>query len=599
MSKPKAPPAPDYAAAAQAQGVANVEAARTGARLSNPNITNPYGTQTVRFGGEQVFDEAGYNSALQAYNSGSGPRNAQTFDAQRYLSENPDVAASAQYRNNPYLHYQQWGQNEGRNAAFNAPTREMFTTASDPDRVDITQTLSPEQQALFDQENRISQGLGNLAEGGIDRVGQMLGTSFDSSNLPAFTGSISPQNVQSRSGQVQSSIAPTAASITSEIAPTNTQLQSTIADPRQQVQYGFGQPTNAVQGSVDPRFDQSGDQVQQALYRKQTSMLDPQYQQQESDMVSRLANQGIMPGSEAYNREMNNFARQRDFAYGNARDSAILASGSEQSRLNEMGLSRANLANTANNQEFTQGLSRTQLANLANSQEFGQNAQRASFNNDTQGQEFMQNATRAGFQNEAQAQQFGQNAQQLAANNAAIAQMFGQDLSAAGQNFGQQQSAAQFGNTSRQNALQEALTLRQLPLSEINALRTGAQPTIPQFQGYTGQNVAAAPVFQAAGAQDQANMARYNAQAAQAGNTMSGLFSMGAAALPLLSDRRAKENIRRIGRTDGGLLVYTYNYKGSAVRQMGVMAQDVEKVDPSAVVEHSSGFKMVDYSKVM
>ena len=120
--------------------------------------------------------------------------------------------------------------------------------------------------------------------------------------------------MQSRSDQVQTSIAPTDASITSEIAPTNTQLQSAIADPRRQVRYGFADPSNAIQGSVDPRFDQTGDQVQEALYRKQTSMLDPQYQQAESDLTSRLANQGIMPGSEAYNREINNFARQRDFA---------------------------------------------------------------------------------------------------------------------------------------------------------------------------------------------------------------------------------------------------------------------------------------------
>lgn len=574
MSKPKAPPAPDYAAVAQAQGAANVEAARTSARLSNPNITNPYGTQTVRFGGEQIFDEAGYNQAMEAYNAGNGPRDNRTFDAERYLRENPDVAASAQYRNNPYAHYTQWGQGEGRNAYFSAPTRDMFTTDSDPDRVDITQTLSPEQQALFDQDVRISQGLGNLAEGGIERVGQMLGSSFDTSNLPAFTGSVSPNNVQSRSGQIQTGI-----------APTSTQVQNTIADPSRGVQYDVSNPTTAAQGSVAGRFDQSGDQVSDALYRRQTAMLDPQYQQQEADMVSRLANQGIMQGSEAYNREMDNFRRSRDSAYGDARDRAILASGQEQSRLYNLGLASADLANRVNQQEFQQALARTGLSNEANAQEFAQNA------------------TRAGFNNSAQEQEFGQNARRAEFNNDAVSQMFGQDMQAANQNFNQGLASAQFGNTARQNALQEGLTLRQLPLSEINALRTGAQPTIPQFQGYAGQNVAAAPILQATGAQEQANIARYNAQAAQSGGLMNGLFGLGGAALlsPVgtFSDKRLKENIRRIGRTDGGLPVYTYNYIGDSQRQMGVMAQDVEKVDPSAVIEHSSGFKMVDYSKVM
>lgn len=49
-SSPSPPPAPDYAAAAQAQGAANVDAARATAKLSNPNIIGPYGTQTVTYG---------------------------------------------------------------------------------------------------------------------------------------------------------------------------------------------------------------------------------------------------------------------------------------------------------------------------------------------------------------------------------------------------------------------------------------------------------------------------------------------------------------------------------------------------------------------
>lgn len=49
LSKPKAPPAPDYAGAATAQGQANKEAAVAGAQISNPNVTNPYGTQRVEY----------------------------------------------------------------------------------------------------------------------------------------------------------------------------------------------------------------------------------------------------------------------------------------------------------------------------------------------------------------------------------------------------------------------------------------------------------------------------------------------------------------------------------------------------------------------
>ena len=47
---PSPPPAPDYTGAAQAQGAANVEAARLSARMANPNIIGPYGSQTISYG---------------------------------------------------------------------------------------------------------------------------------------------------------------------------------------------------------------------------------------------------------------------------------------------------------------------------------------------------------------------------------------------------------------------------------------------------------------------------------------------------------------------------------------------------------------------
>ena len=49
---PAAPPAPDYAGAAVAQGAANLESARATARLSNPNTYTPYGTQLVSYDGD-------------------------------------------------------------------------------------------------------------------------------------------------------------------------------------------------------------------------------------------------------------------------------------------------------------------------------------------------------------------------------------------------------------------------------------------------------------------------------------------------------------------------------------------------------------------
>src|SRR6056300_1034892 len=38
------------------------------------------------------------------------------FDAEKYLKDNPDVAASEKYGGNPYQHYVDWGRAEGREA---------------------------------------------------------------------------------------------------------------------------------------------------------------------------------------------------------------------------------------------------------------------------------------------------------------------------------------------------------------------------------------------------------------------------------------------------------------------------------------------------
>ena len=65
---PAPPPAPDYAGAAQQQGIANLEAARLTARLSNPNVITPLGGQRVTFGRPQ-FNRAAYDAAMANWRS--------------------------------------------------------------------------------------------------------------------------------------------------------------------------------------------------------------------------------------------------------------------------------------------------------------------------------------------------------------------------------------------------------------------------------------------------------------------------------------------------------------------------------------------------
>lgn len=77
-SAPTPPPAPDYVGAAQAQGQANLAAGQQTASLSNPNITNPYGSQTV------TYQPTGPNGDYQPYiNQTLNPNAQQALDAQQ------------------------------------------------------------------------------------------------------------------------------------------------------------------------------------------------------------------------------------------------------------------------------------------------------------------------------------------------------------------------------------------------------------------------------------------------------------------------------------------------------------------------------------
>lgn len=301
----------------------------------------------------------------------------------------------------------------------------------------------------------------------------------------------------------------------------------------------YGGPTDAAVSSLDvSKLD--GTAVRDALYRQATNTLDPQYKQREDELRTRLINSGVREGSEAYNQQMGDFVRQRDAAYADARDRSILAEGDERSRMLAEILTGGQFANTARQQTID-------------------NQMRANANN-----------------NQVESQKF-------------------QDAITGGN----------FQNTQRGAAMDEAAYLRSLPLNEYNALSTGAQVTNPTFRPTgTVQGPAAAPVFAGAQAQGQSAIDLYNAQMAQANSARSGLTGLLGTAITAapkfmaLSDRRLKSNIRQIGKMSvTGLPVYSYEIGGK--HAVGVMADEVAKIHPDAVLrDPATGYDMVDYGRV-
>ena len=266
-------------------------------------------------------------------------------------------------------------------------------------------------------------------------------------------------------------------------------IDTSIAEsvsPVNQATYNAGSAQRSVAG---PNFQQGIDTsgiaampVNAGMTGQQAIMsrLQPQLTQNENATRQRLANQGLVTGGEAYENEMRTMGQNR----------------------NDLELQAA-----------AQGIN---LDAMMNQQGFGQAQARGQFGNEAQQSQFNAALQNAGMGNTALQQDY-QN--QLAAQTAQNA--------AAAQNFNQQLGMAQFGNTAQQQSLDQQLALRNQPLNQITGLMSGSQIQMPQFQGYQGANIAAAPIYQ--GVQDtfQGQMDQYGIRQAAKNATTQGLMSMG------------------------------------------------------------------------
>ena len=161
--------------------------------------------------------------------------------------------------------------------------------------------------------------------------------------------------------------------------------------------------------------------------------------------------------------------------------------------------------------------------------------------------------------------------------------------------FSQGLANANLTNQGRQQGIQEQAFMRGLPLNEINALRSGSQVNMPQFQQYQGAGSIQPPqIQQAINTAYGQNLGNYNANQAQNASFTNGLMSLaGTAGMLAFSDRRLKSNVARVGSHPLGIGVYEYDIFSR--RERGVMADEVLAVRPEAVHQHPSGYLMVDY----
>jgi hypothetical protein len=333
-----------------------------------------------------------------------------------------------------------------------------------------------------------------------------------------------------------------------------------------------------------------------------------------------LANQAALNqagqfGASAYNTAglANQAALNQAGQFGaQATNTANLANQAALNQAGQFGAQATNTANLANQAALNQagqfGANAMNNSSLANQNAFNQAAQfgaqafntgsladQAAVNNARQ---FSANAmNNSSLANQSQANNMSQfNAQQRMA--AQMANQTGQ-LAGSQQRLNAGNQLANLGNlgfgmgqTINRNMAQDGAMRQGLQQLLIDAARN-------QFNNYRNQPYSDVGLISAALGQSPVPQTTTTSKTP-------GLFdylSLGASAM---SDMRLKTNIKQVGDLPNGLGIYTWNWTDEAVQKglannmhIGVLAQEVEKIMPSAVVHTDSGYMAVKYNEIL
>lgn len=174
-------------------------------------------------------------------------------------------------------------------------------------------TLSPAEQAIFDQSTQAQSGALGIANQAIPRISQALSAGNPYVGQPGLS-------------------------------------------------YGVqGGPIVTSVGAQD--INPSVQNAANAAYESETQYLDPQWAQAREQAQSNLANQGLNPNSAAYQNAMQQFGDQENQAYQGALNAAVTAGDAEQNTLYGQQLQSGEFANSAQGQAFNQALGDAQLNN--------------------------------------------------------------------------------------------------------------------------------------------------------------------------------------------------------------------------------------------
>lgn len=621
MGKPKAPPPPDYAAAAKAQGEANVNSSLATNYMNQVNQTGPYGSITYN-----RSNTDGYTLPDGTFIPNTTVTTTLSPEQQKLYDQNVNISTQLNDLATQGIGY-----------VAEASSKPLDLASLPP----MTTSLNPAEYK-------------NAAEKGTLGL-QTLGAAPTYSNIgsgPEYNKAASaPQTQAMGNGPAyqQMGNGPNYDRLNSV-----GNIQTGVQGTNYQDQYDF---SNVSQMPKYEDFNSSRDKITDAMMQR----LQPYIDRDREALRTQLVNQGVGQGTEAYGWDMDTFQR----GVNDQRIAALLAGSQEQQNLfnNAMGLrqqgvqeafAQGNLKNSVADAMFNQRLQQGAFANSAQAQQFGQQSAITGYNNDqaaremaaqrealgynntladkTHGnqnqaleynndqaykqaafnqdanaynnnlasQQFKDQQTTAEFNNSNAAKSFADNLASVGVNNQAQQQEYAQNQQdllnynqAREAQFSQGLASGQFANQAHAQALQEADYAKNAPLNMLLALKSGNQVQIPQFMNAaTGTQIQPAPIYNATADGYNAQMQKYQADLQARGGFLSGLASLGSAIIT--SDRRLKTNINLIGQRPDGLNLYSYDYVWGQPA-VGVMADEVAVLRPEALGPVVGGYATVNY----
>lgn len=300
--------------------------------------------------------------------------------------------------------------------------------------------LTPEQQAALDSEMAVQMGRSNLAEGLIGRTGQELANPMNWGALPG-TGQLDASGLPQYQGNGQNGLPG--------------------VDPLKYQNL----PGLDASGGYQDRFGQT-------FYDRSASLLQPQMERQTAALETKLRNQGLTPGTEAYDNAMSDLRTNQGEIMGRLAQDSVFAGADQQDK------------------EFARQL-----------------AARGKYS----GEQMDEWGSIMGLR--------GQLSDEALRGGAL-------DLQANQQGFNQQLQGANYQNALRQQAIAEEAQRRGWSINEMNALLTGQQVSMPNMPGFNTAGMTNGPDYlAAAGAQGNFDQQSFGTNAGMFNSFMGALGS--------------------------------------------------------------------------